>query len=188
MMNDTCIIPLDDQPPTEGLVGCYELKVQIPNTVDCFESPNNCDSLKFDDPYHGNQTEIGPGICAVHCANYSFKFVGISKEDCRCENNILIYTRVNDTYCNNTCFGNGETYTCGAKDYYTFYNTKGTLESYKLPKIPTNEKINIIHNLNNDTQYNYIGCLKDYCDQRIFLEGPIEDNGMTIDMCMDHCR
>src|SRR5947209_5488473 len=104
-------------------------------------------------------------------ANYLFKFAGISEKECRCENDILIYTPVNDTYCNNTCIGN---YKCGGEKAYTFYNTEGTLAEFKLPKIPMNEKINIIHNLHNDAQHVFVGCIEDspYCNQRIFKKGP----------------
>ena len=43
-------------------------------------------------------------------------------------------------------------------DDYTFYDTEGTLERFKLPKISSiNEKIDIIHNLKNDTKHLYYG-------------------------------
>jgi hypothetical protein len=179
-----------DQPPSQNLQGCFTLSTKIPKIIDCFKYPNdNCDSLKFGDIYHDrNQTEIGPGLCAVQCANYNFTFAGISGRECLCSNDILFYKPASITDCNNTCSGKGETYQCGGGvGTYSVYSTEKTLFQFKWPKITAYEKINIIRNLRNNSQYVFVGCIKDYCEERTF-KNYTEHNGMTIDMCIDLCR
>ncbi|CAG8584870.1 2556_t:CDS:1 [Ambispora gerdemannii] len=177
---DVCYIPRSH--PRNDPLGCYVRNV---NSAETF---NGLASLGFADPQRAKNL-MDPGFCVNYCGNYLFKYAALGKgKDCRCgkDNSLAAYTELNDTECNITCVGS-KTDMCGGEEAYTVYDTS-ELPSYKVPKITINEKLDIIHNLENNPQYK--GCIADspFCNRRTLNAASETFTNMTVDKCIDFCK
>jgi hypothetical protein len=183
--------------PRSDPMGCYALKSNSEETLNGLSNLSLLSDLKFLDPYRDKDGKLmDPGLCTKHCSNYNFTLAALRNgKDCRCgeDNALQAYNKVDDTNCDITCVGSinykvdDKTYICGGKESYTIYNTTSEIPDNKKPKITVKEKIDIIHNLANNSRYQR--CIKDgpYCKQRVLNFHMAKLDSMTIDYCIKLC-